>query len=80
MPRGLDLMALHRFIPQETVLDSGGYFTTFYLLDTTGLDLPDTFEPREGEAPVRWALPEELFDGPYGRENRERFKALGIPR
>ena len=67
-----------RLIPQETVLDSGGYLTTFYLLDTTGLKLPNAFLARENEAPVKWGSISLLFDGPYGDENRARFRAMGI--
>lgn len=68
-----------RLIPQETVLDSGGYFTTFYLVDTTGLELPD--EPKgvgDGEAAVRWGPVCELFSGPFGGENAERLRKIGI--
>jgi 8-oxo-dGTP pyrophosphatase MutT (NUDIX family) len=81
---GLDIPAgeyhgpLWRFIPQGTVLDSGGYLTTFYLLDTTGMELPDEFTVAEHEAPVQWGPLHELFDGPFGDENRERFTKMGI--
>jgi 8-oxo-dGTP pyrophosphatase MutT (NUDIX family) len=67
-----------RFIPQETVLDSGGYFTTFYLLDTTGLELPDEFDVEDHEAPVRWGPVYELLEGPYGQENADRLRKIGI--
>jgi 8-oxo-dGTP pyrophosphatase MutT (NUDIX family) len=66
-------------VPQETVLDSGGYLTTFYLLATSE-GLPETFNVDEGEAPVRWGPVHELFDGPFGEENRERFRKMGIVR
>lgn len=72
------LHPIFRMIPQGTVLDSDGYFTTFYLLDTTGLELPETFKPRKGEAPVKWGPVEELLTGPYARENRERLEKLGV--
>jgi 8-oxo-dGTP pyrophosphatase MutT (NUDIX family) len=75
----LNLPDTSRLIPQETVLDSGGYFTTFYLVDTTGLKLPD--EPKgvgDGEAPARWGSVYELLDGPYGRENAERLRKIGV--
>lgn len=62
-----------------TVLDSGGYLTTFYLL-TANYPLPDTFEAGEGEAPVEWGSPEKLFEGPFGAENRARFEKLGLLR
>lgn len=70
--------ALRRVIPQATVLDSGGYFTTFYLLDTTGMELPGKFEVADHEAPVRWGPLRTLFDGPFGAENRERFTKMGL--
>lgn len=70
--------ALRRFISQGTVLDSGGYFTTFYLLDTTTMELPDTFEVAEHEAPVEWGPISRLLDGPYGRENTERLQKIGL--
>ena len=60
------------------MLDSGGYFTTFYLLDTTGMELPETFEVADHEAPVRWGPLTELLKGPYGKENRERLQKLGV--
>lgn len=69
---------LTRLIPQETVLDSGGYFTTFYLVDTTGLNLPDKLTPLTGEAPARWGPLDALFRGPFGGENAERFQKLGV--
>jgi 8-oxo-dGTP pyrophosphatase MutT (NUDIX family) len=68
-------------VPQETVLDSGGYLTTFYLLvsaTATENEFPETFDVGNGEAPVRWGRIEELFDGPFGNENRERFRKMGI--
>jgi len=68
----------HRLLPQGTVLDSGGYFTTFYLLDTTDMELPETFDVAEHEAPVRWGPVYELFEGPYGHENAERLRKIGI--
>jgi 8-oxo-dGTP pyrophosphatase MutT (NUDIX family) len=67
-----------RMIPQGTVLDSGGYFTTFYLLDTTGMELPETFTVAEHEAPVEWGPIHKLLEGPYGRENAERLQKLGV--
>jgi len=67
-----------RLIPQETVLDSGGYFTTFYLLDTTGIELPETFTVADHEAPVRWGSVYELLEGPYGPENAERLRKIGV--
>ena len=67
-----------RLIPQGTVLDSGGYFTTFYLLDTTGMELPDEFTVADHEAPVRWGSVYDLLEGPYGRENAERLRKIGI--
>lgn len=67
-----------RLLPQGTVLDSGGYFTTFYLLDTTSLHLPDTFTVAEHEAPVEWGPLHRLLEGPYGPENAERLKRLGV--
>jgi len=70
--------ALRRFIPQGTVLDSGGYFTTFYLLDTTGMGLPDTFTVADREAPVEWGPLHKLLEGPFGRENAERLKKIGL--
>lgn len=70
---------LERLIPQETVLDSGGYFTTFYLVDTTALDLPaHPSGVGDNEAPVEWGPIHRLLQGPYGRENAERFKKLGL--
>ena len=78
IPHGEYLGNLNRFIPQGTVLDSGGYFTTFYLLDTTGMELPNEFTVAEHEAPVRWGSVYELLEGPYGRENAERLRKIGI--
>jgi len=66
------------FLPQGTVLDSGGYFTTFYLLDTTGMGLPDTFTVADREAPVEWGPLHKLLEGPFGRENAERLKKIGL--
>jgi 8-oxo-dGTP pyrophosphatase MutT (NUDIX family) len=77
-PLGRELGNLFRFIPQDTILDSGGYLTTFYLLDTTGMDIPDEFEAGEGEAPVRWGRIDHLYAGPFGEENRERFRKMGL--
>lgn len=77
-PLGTGAGNLWRFIPQETVLDSGGYLTTFYLLDTTNMKLPETFTVAEHEAPVRWGPIEDLFQGPFGDENKARFKKMGI--
>jgi len=70
--------ATRRLIPQGTLFDSGGYLTTFYLLDTTGMTLPETFEVDDHEAPVEWGPIHRLLDGPYGYENAERFKKIGI--
>lgn len=70
--------ALRHLIPQGTVLDSGDYFTTFYLLDTTGMTLPETFEVAEHEAPVKWGPVTDLLSGPYAEENRERLQKLGV--
>jgi len=67
-----------RLIPQGTILDSGGYFTTFYLLDTTGMGLPEDFTVAEHEAPVRWGSVYDLLEGPYGPENAERLRKIGI--
>jgi len=78
IPHGEYLGNLNRFIPQGTVLDSGGYFTTFYLLDTTGMELPETFTVAEHEAPVKWGPVTELLSGPYAEENRERLQKLGV--
>jgi len=75
---GLYPMPAARFIPQGTVLDSGGYFTTFYILDTTGLTMPETFEVAEHEAPVEWGPIHKLLEGPFGRENAERLKKIGL--
>jgi 8-oxo-dGTP pyrophosphatase MutT (NUDIX family) len=72
------IWSIRRLIPQETVLDSGGYFTTFYLLDTTGLNLPDTFEVEAHEAPVEWGPIHKLLHGPYAHENAARLKKIGI--
>jgi 8-oxo-dGTP pyrophosphatase MutT (NUDIX family) len=75
----LKLPDTSRLIPQETVLDSGGYFTTFYLVDTTGLELPE--KPQgvgDNEAPVRWGPIVDLLDGPYGVENAERLRKIGL--
>jgi 8-oxo-dGTP pyrophosphatase MutT (NUDIX family) len=69
---------VHRMIPQETVLDSDGYLTTFYLLDTTGMGLPERFDTPEGEEKARWVPLFKLCSGPYGKENRKRFEKLGI--
>lgn len=70
---------LERLIPQGTVLDSGGYFTTFYLVDTTGLDLPKKLHGvGDNEAPVRWGPVYDLLDGPYGRENADRLRRIGV--
>lgn len=71
-------LAIPRLIPQGTVLDVDGYLTTFYLLDTTSIRLPDTFEVDGHEAPVEWGPLHRLLDGPYGRENAERLKKMGI--
>jgi 8-oxo-dGTP pyrophosphatase MutT (NUDIX family) len=68
------------FIPQGTLFDSGGYFTTFYLLDTTGMELPDTFEVADHEAPVEWGPIYKLLEGPYGQENADRLQKLGLLR
>lgn len=65
-------------VPHETVLDSDGYFTTFYLLNNAGLDLPDEFDVEDHEAPVRWGSVYDLLWGPYGRENAERLRKIGI--
>jgi len=78
IPHGEYLGNLNRFIPQGTVLDSGGYFTTFYLLDTTGMELPDTFTVAEHEAPVEWGPLHRLTCGPYGPENAERLRKMGL--
>jgi len=78
IPHGEYLGNLNRFIPQGTVLDSGGYFTTLYLLDTTGMKLPETFEVEDHEAPVEWGPVHRLFDGPFGRENAKRLQKLGV--
>jgi len=67
-------------VPQETVLDSGGYLTTFYLLSYAYREMPISFASPEGEAPVRWGRVEDLLDGPFGIENRERFTKMGIIR
>lgn len=67
-----------RLIPQGTVLDSGGYFTTFYLFDTTNMELPEEFTVAKHEAPVRWGSVYELLEGPYGHENAERLRKIGI--
>ena len=68
-------------IELETVLDSGGYLTTFYML-AVNHPFPDALQPLHGyvhgEAPVRWGRIEELFGGPFGDENRERFRKLGL--
>lgn len=64
-------------VPQETVLDSGGYLTTFYLL-ATNEELPETFEVEEGEAPVRWGALDLLFQGPFGAENHRRLQKMGL--
>ena len=71
-------LASPRLIPQGTVLDVDGYLTTFYLLDTSSVRLPDLFEVAENEAPVEWGPVYRLLDGPYGRENAERLKKIGI--
>lgn len=73
-----DVRATLRLIPQGTILDVDGYFTTFYLLDTTGLYIPEELKPRKGEAPVEWGPVHRLLEGPYGRENAERLQRLGI--
>lgn len=78
LPPGEYLGNLWRFIPQGTVFDSGGYFTTFYLLDTTGMDLPEKFEVAEHEAPVEWGPIYKLLEGPYGQENADRLQKLGV--
>ena len=85
LSRGLGLTAgqatvyaSRRLITQGTVFDSGGYFTTFYLLDTTGMDLPETFEVAEHEAPVEWGPIYKLLEGPYGQENADRLQKLGV--
>lgn len=68
-----------RLIPQGTVLDVDGYFTTFYLLDTSPpFHVPDEFKVADHEAPVEWGPVHRLLEGPYGRENAERLKNLGI--
>lgn len=67
-----------RLIPQDTVLDSGGYFTTFYLLDTTGMKLPEEFDVAGHEAPVRWGPVYELLSGPFDEENAARLRKIGI--
>ena len=67
-----------RFLPQGTVLDSGGYFTTCYLLDTTGLELPETFEVEGHEAPVEWGPVHRLLSGPFGSENAKRLQRIGV--
>ena len=72
------LSPIFRMIPQGTLFDSGGYFTTFYLLDTTGMELPETFEVAEHEAPVKWGPIHKLLEGPYGRENAARLQKLGV--
>ena len=66
-----------QLVEQETVLDSGGYLTTFYLL-TANFEMPDKFKVAPGEAPVEWGPLYRLLEGPYGRENAERFKKMGI--
>jgi len=75
---GLYPVPTTRLITQGTLFDSGGYFTTFYLLDTTGMDLPETFKVAEHEAPVEWGPIYKLLEGPYGRENAERLQKLGV--
>lgn len=64
-------------VPQGTILDSGGYLTTFYLL-ATGDDLPESFDVGEGEAPVQWGALDLLFRGPFGDENRQRLQKMGV--
>lgn len=71
-------LAIPRLIPQGTVLDVDGYLTTFYLLDTSSVRLPATFDVDDHEAPVEWGPVYRLLDGPYGRENAEQLKKLGI--
>ena len=73
---GIDCREDH-LVELDTVLDSGGYLTTFYLL-AANHPLPDKFTPGEGEAPVQWGPVPLLFDGPFGAENRERFRKMGI--
>lgn len=64
-------------VPQETVLDSDGYLTTYYLLGTSE-DLPQVFEKIENEAPVRWGPVSDLLNGPYGAEHRQQFTKMGV--
>jgi 8-oxo-dGTP pyrophosphatase MutT (NUDIX family) len=73
---GVDCLESH-LVELETVLDSGGYLTTFYLL-AANHPLPDKLQPQKGEAPVKWGPPELLFRGPFGEENRARFAKIGI--
>jgi hypothetical protein len=73
---GLDCREDH-LVELDTVLDSGGYLTTFYLL-AANHPLPETFEAGEGEAPVKWGSPHVLFNGPFGPENQARFRKMGI--
>ena len=66
-----------QLVELETVLDSGGYLTTFYIL-AANAPLPDEFAVAEHEAPVRWGSVYELLEGPYGQENAERLQKIGI--
>lgn len=71
---------MEQLVELETVLDSGGYLTTFYIL-AANTPFPEELRPLfsdEGEAPVRWGPIEALFDGPFGDENKARFKKMGI--
>lgn len=72
------------FVTQGTVLDSGGYLTTFYLF-VANEDVPSdadlegfNSQTGDGEAPVAWGHIARLFDGPFGSENCAQFQKMGI--